>query len=53
MNVTGSMHKREVRNAYRIRIGNVNINFSLDRRIILKYKLRKWQYLRFIWLRIE
>jgi hypothetical protein len=47
------MHKREARNAYRIRIGNVKINFSLDEGIILKYKLRKWQCLRFIWLRIE
>jgi hypothetical protein len=27
---------REVRNAYRIRIGNVKINFSLDEKIILK-----------------
>jgi hypothetical protein len=50
MDVTGSMHKREARNAYRIRTGNVKINSSLDGSIILKYKLRKWQYLRFIWL---
>jgi hypothetical protein len=32
---------REARNAYRIRIGNLKINFSVDGGIILKYKLRK------------